>query len=100
MQRNRLMIRQLIVALFLLTTGKLYAQDTARKINQFSLSQALEYAKQNAVEVKNALVDILIQKQVNRDVTSIALPQISGSAGLTHNFNIAIQTLPNFISQG
>jgi outer membrane protein len=100
MQRNKLMIKKVILTIFLLAAGKAYAQDSTRKINQFSLAQALDYAKQNSVQVKNALVDILIQKQVNRDVTSIALPQISGSAGMTHNFDIAIQTLPNFISQG
>ncbi len=75
-------------------------QETKPQINQFSLQQAIDYAKKNSVQVKNALLDVLIQKQVNRDVTSIALPQINGSAGLTRNFDIPVQTLPNFITQG
>lgn len=76
------------------------AKTQAQKINSFSVQQAVDYAKQNSVQVKNAMLDILIQKQVNRDVTSIALPQINGSAGITHNIDVPIQTLPNFISQG
>lgn len=86
-----------LVFLSLLLIG---AETNAQKINSFSLQQALDYAKQNSVQVKNALLDVLIQKQNNRDITSIALPQINGSAGITHNFDIPIQTLPNFITQG
>jgi outer membrane protein len=72
----------------------------AQTVNSFTVQQAADYAKKNSVQVKNALLDILIQKQTNRDVTSIALPQISGSAGMTHNFDIPVQTLPNFITKG
>jgi outer membrane protein TolC len=72
----------------------------AQTVNSFSVQQAADFAKKNSVQVKNALLDILIQKQTNRDVTSIALPQINGSAAMTHNFNIPIQTLPNFIAEG
>jgi len=70
----------------------------AQKINAFTAQQAIDYAKQNSVQVKNALLDILIQKQTNRDITSIALPQINGSAGVTYNINVPVQTIPDFIS--
>ncbi len=69
----------------------------AQKLNQFSLQQALDYAKQNSVQVKNALLDVLIQRQTNRDITSIALPQINGSGSITRNVDIPVQTIPNFI---
>lgn len=68
-----------------------------QKINSFSVQQAMDYAKQNSVQVKNALLDILIQKQTNRDITSIALPQINGSASVNYNIDIPVQTIPNFI---
>jgi len=74
------------------------AETNAQKVNSFTVQQAVDYAKQNSVQVKNALLDILIQKQVNRDVTSIALPQINGSASLTRNVDIPVQTIPDFIS--
>lgn len=69
----------------------------AQKLHQFSLQQAMEYAKQNSVHVKNALLDVLIQHQTNRDITSIALPQINGAASATRNVDIPVQTIPNFI---
>ena len=69
----------------------------AQKVNSFTVQQATDYAKKNSVQVKNALLDVLIQKQTNRDVTSIALPQINGSMSLTRNVDIPVQTIPNFI---
>lgn len=81
--------------LSLLTTSQVV---NAQKINSFSLQQAVDYAKQNSVQVKNALLDILIQKQTNRDITSIALPQINGSMSVTRNLDIPVQVIPDFIS--
>src|SRR6476620_5998150 len=97
MQRNKLMKQAGWMMALLMLAGTAGAQDSTRKINQFSLQQALDYAKQHSVQVKNALVDVLIQKQVNRDVTSIALPQVSGSGTLTRNIDIPTQNVDNFI---
>jgi outer membrane protein TolC len=69
----------------------------AQKINSFSAKQAADYAKLNSVQVKNALLDILIQKQTNRDITSIALPQINGSASLIDYLQIPTTLLPGQI---
>ncbi|MGB4845520.1 MAG: TolC family protein [Ferruginibacter sp.] len=74
------------------------AETNAQKVNSFTVQQAVDYAKQNSVQVKNALLDILIQKQVNRDITSIALPQINANASITRNIDIPVQTIPNFIA--
>ena len=70
----------------------------AQKIHSFSVNQAADYANKNSVQVKNALLDILIQKQTNRDITSIALPQINGNGSLTRNLDIPVQVVPDFIS--
>lgn len=85
--------------LSLLTSSKLVTAqvETTPKVNSFSLQQAVDYAKKNSVQVKNALLDILIQKQTNRDITSIALPQINGNMSVTRNLNIPVQVIPNFI---
>ena len=85
-------------SLFMLALLMQNKDMNAQKINSFTAQQAVDYAKQNSVQVKNALLDILIQKQVNRDVTSIALPQINGSASITRNIDIPVQTIPDFIS--
>ncbi len=85
-------------SLLLIILQLITATLNAQKINSFSVLQAVEYANQNSVQVKNALLDILIQKQTNRDVTSIALPQINGSLSVTRNLDIPVQTIPNFIA--
>ena len=68
--------------------------------NALSAKQAVDYALQNAVQVKNALLDIELQKQTNKEVTASALPQITGSGSLNYNPNVAVQTFPNFIAAG
>lgn len=70
----------------------------AQKANKFSLQQAVDYAKQHSVQVKNALLDILIQKQTNRDITSIALPQINASASMNNYLEIPTTLLPGEIT--
>ena len=73
--------------------------DSARSIrHEYSVDQAVEYARKNNLQVKNALVDVKIQEQVNREVTSRAYPGINASLGTTYNPNVATQVLPNFIS--
>lgn len=73
-------------------------QSQGQAVNAFSARQAVDYATKNSVAVKNALIDIKIQQQTNREVTSAALPQINGSVNVTYNPNIAVQSLPDFIS--
>ena len=70
----------------------------AQQINRFSISQAVSYAMANAIEVQNALLDINIQKQTNREVTALALPQVNASVSTNHFLDVPVTTLPNFIS--
>lgn len=73
--------------------------DTARiQKHEFSIQQAVEYAKKNNMQVKNALLDVKYQEQVNREVTSNAFPHINGSLGTSYNPNVATQVIPDFIS--
>jgi outer membrane protein len=75
------------------------AQDTAKTTrHEFSIQQAIDYANKNNVAVKNALLDVQIQEQQNREFTSAAYPHINASLGTTYNPNVATQVLPNFIS--
>lgn len=72
--------------------------DTTKKTHSFSLQQAVDYARKNNVQVKNALLDIEMQKQVNREITSNAYPHINGNISTSYNPSVATQVLPNFIS--
>jgi len=70
----------------------------AQNRNEFSVKQAVDYGLKNAVQVKNALIDIKIQEQTNREITAAAFPQINGSINTIHYFNVPVQSIPNFIS--
>ncbi|HPG11155.1 MAG TPA: TolC family protein [Chitinophagaceae bacterium] len=75
------------------------AGDTTVPVkHEFTVKQAVEYALKNNVEVKNALLDVQNQEQVNREFISNAYPHINGILGTTWNPNVATQVLPNFIS--
>lgn len=65
---------------------------------EFSIQQAVDYAKKNNVNVKNALVDVQLQEQQNREFTSNAYPHINASFSTAFNPNVATQVVPNFIS--
>ncbi len=70
----------------------------AQNKNEFSVKQAVDYGVKNAVQVKNALIDIKIQEQTNREITAAAFPQINGSVNTIHYFNVPVQSIPNFIA--
>ncbi|MDP3394409.1 TolC family protein [Sediminibacterium sp.] len=84
----------------LLCTMAMMQTAMAQKANrfEFNIEQAVAYAKKNNVQVKNALLAIQAQMQTNKEITASALPTISGSIGTQHLPNVAVQTLPNFIS--
>lgn len=90
-----------LAVLALLLPALVRAQaDTVKRINrhEFSVQQAVDYAKKNNVNVKNALLQVKIQEQQNRAFTSAAYPHINASIGTTYNPSVATQVLPNFIS--
>lgn len=88
----------LIALISLAFAGFAQQEDTTRKVNAMSLQQAVDYAKKNNVQVRNALLDYQIQQQSNREITASALPQISASGTVNYNPNVAVQSFPNFIS--
>ncbi len=85
----------LILASVLLTTG-----TEAQTLNSFSVHQAVDYAMKNATAVKNALIDIQVQKEVNREITSAAYPQLNASGALNEYLNIPTSLLPAEIAGG
>jgi outer membrane protein len=85
------MMKNKIFILFLLLSANIVV---AQQMHEFSLQQALEYAQKNNVQVKNALLDVQLQQQVNREVTSNAYPQISGVGQLTYNAALPSSLVP------
>jgi outer membrane protein len=91
--------RRRIVLLLAVLPIMTLAQDTSKVTkHEFSVQQAVDYATKNNVQVKNALLDVKMQEQVNREVTSRAYPSINGNLSTTYNPNVATQVIPNFIS--
>ena len=70
----------------------------AQEVNNFTVQQAVDYALKNAVEVKNSLIDLQIQKQTNREITAAAFPQLSGTLSTNYFPTVAVQSFPNFIA--
>lgn len=90
MQSNRPIKIINLVLILLLLGGYTYGQTK----NEFSVKQAVEYSLKNSFTVKNALLDIKIQQQVNRQYTAMALPQISSYITSNHYFDIPTSILP------
>ncbi|MDN3659072.1 TolC family protein [Ferruginibacter paludis] len=66
----------------------------AQQVNQLSAKQAVEYGLKNAVQVKNALLDILVQQQTNKDITAAAYPSIKATGAFNDYLNIPTSLLP------
>ena len=64
-------------------TANAQQNDITFKTHVFTAKEAVDYAMQNAVQVKNALLDIKIQEQTNKGYTAEALPQINGTVNLS-----------------
>lgn len=84
-------------ALIMALAGCMVVSATAQQRHDLTVQQAVDYAMKNSIAVKNALIDVKIQEQTNRDITSAAYPHLNGSIGATYNPNIAVQSFPNFI---
>ncbi|HTE26230.1 TolC family protein [Flavitalea sp.] len=92
-------ISKLLTLLLLaaVSSEKLSAQQQqADSLGPFALSakESVDYAMKNNVQVKNALIGINIQEQTNREITSAAYPQVTGSVGLTDFLKIPVNLLP------
>ncbi len=93
-------ILQTLMLCLILLVGVAANAQIPQPINKyaFSVQQAVDYATKNNVQVKNALLTLKNQVQVNREITASALPQLSGNISSVYNPNIAVQNIPDFIS--
>ncbi len=91
-------MKKLMVFIFL-AAGFVNAVQ-AQVVNKFTAQQAVDYAKKNSVQVKNALLDYKIQQQVNREITASAYPQLNASGTLQDFLQIPTTLLPAEITGG
>ncbi|MBL7851898.1 MAG: TolC family protein [Cyclobacteriaceae bacterium] len=85
------MIRNILIilALFLAVRGAAQAPG----VTSFTLEEAIQYALQNSVRSKNAILDQRIAKAKVNETVGIGLPQVYGDAGIISN-----QQLPRFFT--
>jgi outer membrane protein TolC len=63
----------------------------------FSVKECVDYAHKNNLQVKNALLNVQIQQEVNRDVTAAALPSLTGIISGNDYLKIPTSLLPGEI---
>ena len=86
----------------LIFSFKVHAQEQKQPLakHEFTAQQCVEYASKNNDQVKNAMLDVQVQEQVNRNITGLAYPQLNANFGTTYFPNVAVQSFPNFIAAG
>ncbi len=90
--------RVITITLFCITAAIVNAQSDSITLHKFSLQQCVDYAAKNNMQVKNALLNLQIQQQTNRQITAAAYPQLNGTLSTTHFPNVTVQSFPNFIA--
>lgn len=68
------------------------AQNPAK--HEFTIQQCVDYANKNNVQVKNALLNIQVQNQTNRDITAAALPSVTGNVSGNDYLQLPVSLLP------
>jgi len=81
------------IALVLVLSG-IMRPALAQQTYSFTAQQAVDYAMKNSVNVQNALKDVEIQLQQNREITSAAYPQLSGNINVTNYLKLPTQLIP------
>lgn len=83
-----------ILALWPLLLQAQLPDSTANHRHELSIQQAIDYAYKNNVQVKNALIDVALQLETNRQITAQAYPNISAGGSLTDNLKLQTTLLP------
>src|SRR5215217_4171335 len=78
-----------LLSLILLIAGRARAQE----VMPLSLKEATDYALKHNMNVKNARLDIAIQKSKNAEITGMALPQVN----VKDDFNMYPNQLQSFV---
>ncbi len=85
----------LLMSIFLPAAASAQTGDTVSTVrHELSLQQALDYANKNNLEIRNAEIDVLLQKETNRQTTAAALPRVSVNGSLTDNLQLQKTLLP------
>ncbi|HLX90183.1 MAG TPA: TolC family protein, partial [Puia sp.] len=89
-------MRRTVLALILsnVVAAATHAQTPPVVTHAFSIAQCLDYSRQHNVQVKNAILDLQIQEQTNKGITSGALPSVTATATTQDFFKTPITLVP------
>lgn len=80
----------ILLSLILLIAGRVKAQE----VMPLSLEYCMKYAKEHADTLKNARINVEIQRAQNAQLAAQALPNIRGGGNFTYNLNPQQALLP------
>ncbi len=84
-------LKPVIKLVFLLSLA--YTQSFAQT-NSFTAREAVDYALKYSAQVKNALLDIQIQRQTNKEITAMAYPQVNGNISVNDYLSLPTSLIP------
>jgi len=79
---------------FLIASFAIGKTSFGQQSNIFSVKEAVDYGMKNSAQVKNALIDIQIQKQTNKEISAGAFPQINGNLSINDYLSIPTSLIP------
>jgi len=86
--------KRMLVASFVITLMAFANKADAQTKNEFSITQCVEYAYKNNLQVKNALLNIKSQEAINKEVTASALPTVTATVGGVNYLELPVSLLP------
>ncbi len=86
-----------VIFFLVITLSAAFGSLTAQTKHEFTVKQAVEYGLKNSAKVKNALLDIQIQQQTNKEITAQAFPQINASGSINDYLKIPVSIIPGEI---
>ena len=87
----------LLIITVAVATNVVVAQDAATPL---TLQGCIDFAMQHNYAIKNAQIDVLIQKAQNDEILAAAYPRVNGSASVNDFLNPPVSFFPNSLLRG
>jgi outer membrane protein len=93
--KTKTILAILILSNFVNISLKAQQQNTQPQVYDISAKEAVEIAFKNVGDLKNARLDYKISEARNKEITGMALPQISGSLQGNHYLSLPVIQFPD-----
>ena len=89
----RYITKTILIALFLLNL--IQPEVSAQQVYEITAKDAVDIAFKNVTDLKNAKLDYKIAEARNKEITGLALPQVTGSLQGTHYLSLPLIQFPD-----